>query len=124
MNHKLILLSLLIILFSCNNDNSIISNKMSSRNITELDITSSSIELTEEYLNNYYTQTAFSNDGVDYMVAYNHKTHHIDLFNLTTKEKHTIQLHTEGQSAIPQRVDALYANTPNAIWIYEMGGVY
>lgn len=124
MNHKLILLSLLIILFSCNNDNSIISNKMSSRNITELDITSSSIELTEEYLNNYYTQTAFSNDGVDYMVAYNHKTHHIDLFNLTTKEKHTIQLHTEGQSAIPQRVDALYANTPNAIWIYAMGSVY
>lgn len=58
------------------------------------------------------------------MVAYNHKTHHIDLFNLTTKEKHTIQLHAEGQSAIPQRVDALYANTPNAIWIYAMGSVY
>lgn len=124
MNHKLILLSFLIILFSCNNDNTIISNKQSSRNITELDVTSSSIELTEEYLNNYYTQTAFSNDGVDYMVAYNHKTHYIDLFNLTTKEKHTIQLHGEGQSAIPQRVDALYANTPNAIWIYAMGSVY
>lgn len=124
MNHKLILLSLLIILFSCNNDNTIISNKKSSKNITELDVTSSSIELTEEYLNNYYTQTAFSNDGDDYMVAYNHKTHHIDLFNLTTKEKHTIQLHAEGQSAIPQRVDALYANTPNAIWIYAMGSVY
>ena len=123
-NHKLLLLSSLIVLFSCNNDNSIINNKMSSRNITELDVTSSSIELTEEYLNNYYTQTAFSNDGNDYMVAYNHKTHHIDLFNLTTKEKHTIQLHAEGQSAIPQRVDALYANTPNAIWIYAMGSVY
>lgn len=124
MNHKLILLSSLIILLSCNNDNTIISNKKSSKNITELDVTSSSIELTEEYLNNYYTQTAFSNDGDDYMVAYNHKTHHIDLFNLTTKEKHTIQLHAEGQSAIPQRVDALYANTPNAIWIYAMGSVY
>jgi uncharacterized protein YxeA len=123
-NHKLLLLSSLIVLFSCNNDNSIINNKMSSRNITELDVTSSSIELTEEYLNNYYTQTAFSNDGNDYMVAYNHKTHHIDLFNLTTKEKHTIQLHAEGQSAIPQRVDALYANTPNTIWIYAMGSVY
>lgn len=122
--HKLLLLSFLIILFSCNNDNTIISNKQSSRNITELDVTSNSIELTEEYLNNYYTQTAFSNDGDDYMVAYNHKTHHIDLFNLTTKEKHTIQLHAEGQSAIPQRVDALYANTPNAIWIYAMGSVY
>ncbi|HZJ79619.1 MAG TPA: DUF4221 family protein [Dysgonamonadaceae bacterium] len=124
MNHKLILLSSLIILLSCNNDNTIISNKKSSKNITELDVTSSSIELTEEYLNNYYTQTAFSNDGNDYMVAYNHKTHHIDLFNLTTKEKHTIQLHAEGQSAIPQRVDALYANTPNTIWIYAMGSVY
>ena len=124
MNHKLLLLSFLIILFSCNNDNSIISNKMSSRNITELDVISNSIELTEEYLNNYYTQTAFSNDGNDYIVAYNHKTHHIDLFNLTTKEKHTIQLHTEGQSAIPQRVDALYAKTPNTIWIYAIGNVY
>ena len=124
MNHKLLLFSFLIILFSCNNDNSIISNNKSSRNITELDVTSNSIELTEEYLNNYYTQTAFSNDGDDYMVAYNHKTHHIDLFNLTTKEKHTIQLHAEGQSAIPQRVDALYANTPNTIWIYAMGSVY
>lgn len=124
MNCKLLLLSSLIILFSCKNDNTIINNKQSSKTIAELDITSNSIELTEEYLNNYYTQTAFSDDANDYMVAYNHKTHHIDLFNLTTKEKHTIQLHTEGQSAIPQRVDALYANTPNAIWIYAMGSVY
>lgn len=124
MNCKILLLASLIILLSCNNDNAIINNKQSSKTIAELDIASNSIELTEEYLNNYYTQTAFSNDANDYMVAYNHKTHHIDLFNLTTKEKQTIQLHTEGQSAIPPRVDALYANTPNAIWIYAMGSVY
>lgn len=124
MNHKLLLLSFLIILFSCNNDNTLVNNKKSSRNITELDILSNSIELTEDYLNNYYTQTAFSNNGIDYMIAYNHKTHRIDLFNLTTKEKRTIQLHAEGQSAIPQRVDALYANTPNTMWIYAMGSVY
>lgn len=124
MNYKLLLLSLLIALFSCSNDNRIISNKQSSTSITQLETVSSSIDLTEEYLNNYYTQTLFSNGANDFMVAYNHKTHHIDMFNLTTKEKRTIQLQAEGQNAIPPRVDALYAHAPDTIWIYALGTVY
>ena len=124
MNYKLLLLSALILLFSCTNDSKNTNNKRSSKAITELEITADAVDLTEEYLNNYHTQTVFSNGGNDYMVAHNHKTHHIDLFNITTKEKRTIKLNAEGQNSVHQNVNGIYTISPDAVWIYAMSDVY
>ncbi len=63
-----LLLSSLILLYACSTDNKTIKNKQSNKKITELEIISDAIELTEDYLNNYHTQTVFSKGGNDYMV--------------------------------------------------------
>jgi hypothetical protein len=116
---------LFIFLFSCINENyKVINNKTSDIIITELETISDSIELTEDYLNNYYTQTLFSKNSNDYMVAHNHKTHYIDIFNISKKEMSNIKLYEEGQNSINRDINGIYANSIDSIWLYSTGNIY
>lgn len=116
---------LFILLFSCNDENNkVINNKTSDIIITELETVSDSIELTEDYLNNYYTQTLFSKNSNDYMITHNHKTHYIDIFNISKKEMFNIKLYDEGQNSINRDINGIYANSIDSIWLYSTGNIY
>jgi len=78
----------------------------------------------ELFLRDYNMISSLSNNRLDIIVAYNYRTHALDLFSPQTNYLTQVKLDEEGGNGILPNIEGLYFHTLDSIWIYNRGIIY
>lgn len=120
-----LLLSYLIIVFSCNQEESyLIKTKKKISSNFELAKRKIDIQIDEKCLNYYPKSTILELEGNTYLIGFNNRVHSIDIFDLHGERfDHRISLQSEGPNAV-YRIRQITASSLDSIFVFDSSGTF